>query len=114
MKYLILLETPNETAEKVLRWWIAKPAGVNWDECQIVTLDQLSQHNPTIALITLDPARLPREITPLTLCIEDLKKARDFVASGETVVVCCGGKPAKALLGYGANAAKWRGSYQRL
>ena len=112
--YLIILETANETALKVLRWWILKQTGIVWEDCQIERAGyDVSQFSPTVALITLDPWKLTREITPLTLVIEDFKKARDFVASGERVVILCGGKVAKEYLGYGQNANKIRGHYAK-
>jgi hypothetical protein len=114
MKYLIILETANETALKVLRWWILKQTGIAWDDCQIEKSGcDITQFAPAVALITLDPYKLTREITPLTLCVEDFRKARDFVASGERVMVLCGGKVAKEYLGYGSNAQKLRGHYTR-
>jgi len=113
-RYLIILETANETALKVLRWWILKSTGVVWEDCQVERSGyDVTQFAPTVALITLDPYKLTREITPLTLVQEDFKKARDFVVSGERVMVLCGGKVAKEYLGYGQNANKIRGHYAR-
>jgi hypothetical protein len=114
VKYLIILETANETALKVLRWWVLKQTGIVWEDCQIERAGyDVSQFAPTVALITLDPYKLTREITPLTLVQEDFRKARDFVASGERVMVLCGGKVAKEYLGYGQNANKIRGHYAK-
>ena len=112
--FLIILETANETALKVLRWWILKQTGIVWEDCQIERAGyDVSQFSPTVALITLDPWKLTREITPLTLVIEDFRKARDFVASGERVMILCGGKVAKEYLGFGQNANKIRGHYAK-
>lgn len=110
-KYLILLETPNETALKVLRYWILKHVGIPWEDCEIQ--GNVASFAPTVALITLDPWKLTREITPLTLVQEDFRKARDFACAGERVMVLCGGKVAKEHLGYGQNANKIRGHYAR-
>lgn len=115
-KYLILLETPNETALKVLRWWILKHVGIAWEDCTVSSddINKVRDFAPTVALITLDPFKLTREITPLTLVQEDFRKARDFTSAGERVMLLCGGKLAKEHLGYGVNASKWRGQYAHM
>lgn len=73
--------------------------------------DRLDEFKPDIALITLHPAGILREVTPLSLVVEDMKKARDFAKQGYKVIVLMGGKAAKHYLGYGENVTKWRGHY---
>lgn len=73
--------------------------------------DRVAEFDPDIALITIHPAAILRETTPLSLCIEDLKKARDFTKQGYKVIVLLGGKSVKQFLKYGSNVTKWRGHY---
>ena len=107
-KFCVILETATESACRILRYWLLKQVGIEWEDVQVGLTPEFK---PTVAVVTLDPARLVREVTPLTLCLEDWRKARDFAAQGQRVLVLCGGRPAKEFLGYGANASKWRGSY---
>lgn len=76
--------------------------------------DRLDKFKPDIAVITMHPAGILREVTPLPLQIKDLEKARDFVAAGKRVMVLLGGKAAKAFARFGENVTKVRGAYRWL
>lgn len=76
--------------------------------------DQLDKFNPDTALVTLHPAGILREVTPLPLQIKDWEKARDFVKAGRRVLVLQGGKAADAFLRHAGNVTKWRGHYENL
>ena len=76
--------------------------------------DRLHRFRPTMFVITLHPAGILREVTPLPLQIEDLKKARDFAATGERVLLLMGGKSAEAFARWGKNVTKWRGDFRHL
>lgn len=65
------------------------------------------------ALITIHPAALSRDITPLSLQIADFAKARDMSRTSK-VLVLAGGKAAKLFLGYASGVLRWRGHYQNL
>jgi uracil-DNA glycosylase len=73
--------------------------------------DRLSDFRPDVALVTLHPAGILREITPLPLQIKDFERARDFAAAGLRPLVLLGGKAAHAFLRYAENVQKWRGHY---
>lgn len=66
--------------------------------------DRIELFNPTIALVVLHPAALLRELTPLDLVVKHLRKAAQFAAQGEKVVVLHGGKAAKSFLGLASDA----------
>lgn len=76
--------------------------------------DRLDEFKPDTALVTLHPAGILREVTPLPLQIKDMEKARDFVKAGRRVMVLMGGKAADAFLRYASNVTKWRGHYANL
>lgn len=76
--------------------------------------DRIGEFKPNTALVSLHPAGLLREITPLPLAIKDFEKVRDFLTSGRRTVVLLGGKAASAFLGYASNVTKWRGHYAAL
>lgn len=65
-----------------------------------------------VAVCTILPSDLMAQVTPLPLLIADIRKAMEFAATGLKVVVLMGGKAAETYLGYGSNAARWRGHYQ--
>lgn len=68
---------------------------------------------PDIAVINFHPAAIIRDVTPLSLQIAAFTRAIRFVQDGYKVLVCCGGKAAKAWFGYGDNVTRWVGHYQR-
>lgn len=76
--------------------------------------DRWSLMKPDVAVISLHPASLLRDTTPLTLQATDFQKARDFIAAGHSVVVLAGGKSAKLWLGARENTTFWRGDYMLL
>jgi len=61
------------------------------------------------AVVTLHPAALVRDITPLPLVVEDVRKARDYMLEGRRVMLLAGGKPAKVFTGGRENTTYWRG-----
>lgn len=76
--------------------------------------DRLDQFRPNAMVITLHPAGILREVTPLPLQIKDFEKGRDFVRAGYRVAMLVGGKSAKAFLRYGESVTKFRGDYRLL
>lgn len=76
--------------------------------------DRFEEFKPDVALVTLHPAGIMREITPLPLQIADLTRAKDFAESGLKVMVLNGGKASHAFLRYAENVTKWRGHYEFL
>lgn len=73
--------------------------------------DRWDEFKPTVAIVTMHPAAILRETTPLPLVIADMKKAADFARAGERPIVLMGGKPATYWLGQELNVQKWRGHY---
>jgi hypothetical protein len=73
--------------------------------------DRLSEFKPTAGVLSLHPAGILREVTPLPLLIKDVEKAQDFISSGERVMLFLGGAAAKAFARFGDNITRWRGSY---
>lgn len=61
------------------------------------------------AVVTLHPAALLRDITPLSLVSEDMRKARDYARQGRRVMVLGGGKAAKVFTGSREGTTYWRG-----
>jgi len=76
--------------------------------------DRIHLFKPDCVILTIHPASLAREITPLPLCIKDWERARDFAAQGRRVLILVGGKAAQAFLRYGGNSTRWRGHFQAL
>ena len=74
--------------------------------------DRLAHFRPDVAVVSLHPASLLREITPLPLVVKDFEKVRDFTVGGRRVVALLGGKASHAFLRYGANVTRWRGEYK--
>ena len=103
-----------------LRCLPAKSAqGANWptgNEKNIAVsvcrqYDRLIEFQPTVAIFTIHPAAILREVAPELLIVEDLRKAKEFVDQGERVVVFMGGKAIDTYFGYFSNPAKSRGHY---
>lgn len=76
--------------------------------------DRIGIFKPDTAIVSLHPAGIIREITPLPLAVKDAEKARDFTAQGRRTVTFLGGKAALAFLGYAGNVQRWRGHYVTL
>lgn len=76
--------------------------------------DRWEEFNPSVQLVTLHPAGIMREVTPLPLQLKDFEKARDFAALGHKVMVLIGGKAFKAFMGFSENVTRIRGHYQVL
>lgn len=73
--------------------------------------DRVQKGKVDILLSTIHPAAIMREVTPLPLQIEDLKKAKSFSTQGYRTAILMGGKATDLFMRFGANVAKWRGSY---
>lgn len=76
--------------------------------------DRHQQFKPDTAVITIHPAALVRDITPLPLVLEDVRKARDFAAQGRRVMLLVGDKAAHQFAGTPGNITWWRGNYSEL
>jgi uracil-DNA glycosylase len=94
----------------------AYPTGVNKKSAELHCrqYDRIHLFKPDCVILTIHPASLLREVTPLPLCIKDWEKARDFAAQGRRVLVLVGGKSAQAFLRYGQNSTRWRGHFSAL
>lgn len=68
--------------------------------------------NVTVSTVSLHPAAVLREPTPLRLQAKNFEKAFQFIAQGERVLVLAGGKAAKLWLGYAENVTRWQGHFQ--
>lgn len=77
--------------------------------------DRWGLMKPEVGVVTLHPASILRDVTPLPLQLVDLAKARDFMRAGSKTVVLAGGKSAELFLGHAqSNVTFWRGNYQKL
>lgn len=76
--------------------------------------DRLDEFKPDVGIVTLHPAGILREVTPLPLQIKDMEKARDFVNAGLRPLVFMGGKASEAFLRHASNVTRWRGHYEFL
>ncbi len=74
--------------------------------------DRIGKFAPDTAVVSIHPASILREITPLPLLVKDFEKVRDFTAQGRRVLTLLGGKAAHAYLRYASNVTRWRGTYQ--
>ena len=66
---------------------------------------------PDTLVFGIAPNSLAKEVTPLTLCLKDVEKARDFAAQGRRVLFLLGGKACKAFARYAENVTRWRGDF---
>lgn len=73
--------------------------------------DRWNLYKPDINIISLHPAGILREPTPLSLQVSNYVKAKDFFKQGLRVLVLVGGKATKMWLGYGENVTRWQGHY---
>lgn len=76
--------------------------------------DRIGDFKPDVAVVSIHPASILREITPLPLLVKDFEKVRDFTSQSRRVVTLLGGKAAHAFLRYASNVTKWRGHYAGL
>lgn len=76
--------------------------------------DRVQNFPGQVVEITLHPASIMREVTPLPLLIKDVEKAASFVRQGYKTILLMGGKAADVFLGYGDNVTRWRGHYEVL
>ena len=127
-----------------LQFWIWKKLGITREECYIDNTirclapkgkdgaaypkgeerkeaeqhcrqyDRIDQFRPDTAVVSIHPASILREITPLPLIVKDFEKVRDFTTQGRRVATLLGGKAAHGFLRYGSNVTKWRGHYAGL
>ena len=73
--------------------------------------DRWDEMKPKIAVATLHPAGILRDMTALPLLIKDLQKVRDFAKAGYKTIALVGGKSVKQFLGYGESITRFRGHY---
>lgn len=76
--------------------------------------DRVQKFEGKVVEVTLHPASLLREVTPLPLVIKDMEKAVSFIRQGFKTLLLMGGKAADAFLGYADNVTRWRGHYEVL
>lgn len=74
--------------------------------------DRLHLYRPDTFVVSLHPASILREVTPLPLLVKDFEKVRDFTAQGRRVTALLGGKAAYGYLRYASNVTRWRGTYE--
>lgn len=82
------------------------------ESCCVSLWWRLDLFNPTHSIINFHPAAIVRSPVALPLQIAAFRHAKQLADEGHKVVVCCGGKAAKAWLGYGENATRWCGHTQ--
>lgn len=78
------------------------------------TYDRIHLFDGKIVEVSLHPAGILREVTPLPLFIKDFEKAVSFTRQGYKTLILLGGKAADAFLGYADNVTRWRGHYEVL
>jgi hypothetical protein len=74
--------------------------------------DRWDKFKPDVSIVSLHPAGVVREPTPLWLQVKNFEKARDFAKRGLRVLVLAGGKAVKWWMGYAENVTKWQGHYE--
>lgn len=75
--------------------------------------DRWHLYVPTVSIISLHPAAILRDTTPLPLQLADFRKALEFRQAGERPIVLAGGKASEMFLGRsGINVLRLRGSYE--
>jgi uracil-DNA glycosylase len=90
----------------------AEAACRHWDRLEEFIL--FAPKSEVIALVSMHPAYLLREATPLRLVLEHFKKANDIIRKGGRALVLLGGKAVKLRLGYFDNVMKTQGHYEWL
>lgn len=76
--------------------------------------DRVQKFDVKVVELSLHPAGILREVTPLPLLIKDFEKAVGFTRQGYNTLLLLGGKAAEVFLGYGENVTRWRGHYEVL
>lgn len=71
--------------------------------------DKWTDFSADCSLVTIHPAALLRSETPLTLVLEDFRKAKRLAAEGYKVRILLGAKAAAIFLPYVTEVLKWRG-----
>lgn len=75
--------------------------------------DRWHLYTPSVAIISLHPAAILRDTTPLPLQLSDFRKALEFRSQGERPLILAGGKASEMWLKRsGINVLKLRGSYE--
>lgn len=72
---------------------------------------RLHLFKPDIAVVSLHPAGVLREVSPLPLQVKAVERAVYLMHQGYRPLVLNGGKAAKWWLGYAENVQKWVASY---
>lgn len=73
--------------------------------------DRLPLMGPQLAVLTLHPASLMREVTPLWLVVKDFERVRDYVRQGYKTMLCLGGKAGHLFMGIPESVLRLRGIY---
>ena len=73
--------------------------------------DRLEAFRPDVAVVSLHPAGILREVTPLPLQVKDFERVRDYMKQGLRPMMLLGGKAAKAFVRCCENVTRFRGAY---
>jgi len=76
--------------------------------------DRVQRFDARMVEVSLHPAGILREVTPLPLLIRDFEKAVSAIRQGYKTLMLLGGKAAETFLGYAENVTRWRGHYEVL
>ena len=95
--------------------WGLKNSGLHESDVCILQcgIDALDTLNADFSVVNFHPDDIIKSVVALPLQIAAFKIAKELADEGHKVVVCCGGKAAKAFLGYGENVTRWVGHCQK-
>lgn len=95
--------------------WGLKNSGLHESNVRILQcgIDSLDTLDADYSVINFHPDDIIKSVVALPLQIAAFKIAKELADEGHKVVVCCGGKAAKAFLGYGENVTRWCGHTQK-
>ena len=95
--------------------WGLKNSGLHESDVCILQcgIDSLDTLDADFSVINFHPDDIVKSAVALPLQIAAFKIAKELADAGHRVIVCCGGKAAKAFLGYGENVTRWCGHVQR-
>lgn len=90
----------------------AEEACRHWD--QLETFIKSAPKKEVIAVVSMHPAALAREATPLRLVLENFRKVKAHLDRGGKAIILLGGKAVKLRLGYFDTVTKTQGHYEWL
>ena len=95
--------------------WGLKNSGLHESDVCILQcgIDAIDTLEADFSVINFHPDDISKSVVALPLQIAAFKIAKRLADEGHKVVVCCGGKAAKAWLGYGENVTRWCGHTQK-